>query len=47
MTEALVLLDRAGESIAAIHLQHAIDAATRAKVPTCEADLGPGFDSRF
>ena len=45
ITRALVLLDREGESWAAVHLQHAIDVALRKPVPTCEADLAPDFDA--
>ena len=45
MMEALVLLDRRDEGLAAVHLQHAIDVTLRRRVPTCEADLGPEFDS--
>lgn len=39
MRMALALLDREGEDIAATRLQYAIDAATRAPVPTCDEDI--------
>ena len=45
MTKALVLLDRRDEGLAAVHLQHAIDVTLGKRVPSCDADLGTGFDA--
>jgi hypothetical protein len=47
MQDALGRLDRAGETTAAIHLQHAIDVAMKVPILTPEQELSPELIDRM